>query len=604
MGKPRMIILVRHAQSEGNKNRDIHQFIPDHRVKLTPDGWNQAEEAGRRLRSMLKPDDTIQFFTSPYRRTRETTEGILRSLTSDDPKPSPFPRHKIKVFEEPRLREQDFGNFQPCSAEMERMWQERADYGHFFYRIPNGESAADAYDRVSGFNESMWRQFGEENFASVCVLVTHGLMTRVFLMKWYHWSVEYFEDLRNVNHCEFIVMKQSPTNGKYILENELRTWSDLKRRAVTATAANGSAVTPSSKGAPPAPGNFSSSPTIPIRRWGGCANGCNHDKINWPRRTMRKNTADYVSGALPAPPLPPATSNLDGEKDDHPIAAQDADHTPIITEPSPPKLPRKPSTTATKNALIPSMPLTPASPNDASNDASSSTDEGIGSSDGEEAAASAPQTLQNPAPRAAAILRHLHPGRDFGGTRSGAPSTPGEGFSDDSDYFPGMQHAHAHAHAHAHHGYTHSNLHHSSPGKSKNDSSNGKSRLRASSKHRQQSKERKAAAARKMSAKNWMEESGMGLGARADALGDGDAGGGTSDDAAFRADASESGSEEKPILREALKGDMIVEEGGSDEERGGKMEDDLDVAVRERRIGEKEIEILKEGERKGFGEIY
>ena len=136
---------------------------------------------------MLRPDDTLQFYTSPYRRTRETTEGILRTLTCDDPEqgPSPFPMHKIKVYEEPRLREQDFGNFQPCSAEMERMWQERADYGHFFYRIPNGESAADAYDRVSGFNESLWRQFGETDFASVCVLVTHGLMTRIFLMKWF-----------------------------------------------------------------------------------------------------------------------------------------------------------------------------------------------------------------------------------------------------------------------------------------------------------------------------------------------------------------------------------------------------------------------------------
>ncbi len=64
------------------------------------------------------------------------------------------------------------------------MWQERADYGHFFYRIPDGESAADAYDRVSGFNESLWRQFGDDDFPSVCVLVTHGLMSRVFLMKW------------------------------------------------------------------------------------------------------------------------------------------------------------------------------------------------------------------------------------------------------------------------------------------------------------------------------------------------------------------------------------------------------------------------------------
>ncbi len=163
----RSSLLTKHPPAE---NRDIHQTIPDHRVKLTSDGWQQAYDAGRRLRTLLRADDTLQFFTSPYRRTRETTEGILATLTSDDPAPSAFKRDNIKVYEEPRLREQDFGNFQPCSAEMERMWQERADYGHFFYRIPNGESAADAYDRVSGFNESLWRQFGEDDFPSVCVL--------------------------------------------------------------------------------------------------------------------------------------------------------------------------------------------------------------------------------------------------------------------------------------------------------------------------------------------------------------------------------------------------------------------------------------------------
>jgi len=187
-----MIVIVRHAQSEGNKNRSIHQTIPDHRVKLTTEGQAQALEAGKRLRALLKPDDTLRFYTSPYRRTRETTQGILESLTSDDPEPSPFPRHKISVLEEPRLREQDFGNFQPCSAAMERMWQERADYGHFvggavsvcaseiqlklpkFYRIPDGESAADAYDRVSGFHETLYRSFQQDDFPNVTVLGEFG----------------------------------------------------------------------------------------------------------------------------------------------------------------------------------------------------------------------------------------------------------------------------------------------------------------------------------------------------------------------------------------------------------------------------------------------
>ncbi|KAF2789070.1 phosphoglycerate mutase-like protein [Melanomma pulvis-pyrius CBS 109.77] len=595
MGKPRMIILVRHAQSEGNKDRDIHQFIPDHRVKLTANGWNQAEEAGRQLRSLLKPDDTLQFFTSPYRRTRETTEGILRTLTSDDPSPSPFPRHKIKVFEEPRLREQDFGNFQPCSAEMERMWQERADYGHFFYRIPDGESAADAYDRVSGFNESMWRQFGEEDFPSVCVLVTHGLMTRVFLMKWYHWSVEYFEDLRNINHCEFIVMKQNQSNGRYILQNELRTWSDLRQRAAAAGTANSSAVT-SSRGAPaPAPGNLNASPTIPIRRWGGCANGCNHDKVNWPRRAMRKNTAEYLGGSLPPPALP--ARSFEGEKDDHPIASQEADHTPSIKEPTPSKLSRKPST---KVASLSSMPLTPASPNDASNDAasSSSEDEGIRSSEEEQGPTAIPRASQHSAPRTAAILRHLQP-RNFSGSTIG-PSAPGEGFSDDSDYFPGMKHAQTHHHSHAHT--------HTSPGKSSNGI-HGKSRLRASSKQRQQSKERKAA--RKMSEQSWMQESGMGAGARADTLGDGD-GDGTSDDAAFTNDKISSPTslqpvDDKAILREALKGDMIVEKSEEERENGDgdvDKEKELNKKIDDREVGDTDIEKMKDDERKGFGEVY
>lgn len=272
-----MIILIRHAQSEGNKNRDIHQTVPDHRVKLTQDGWKQAEEAGQKLRSLLRASDTLHFFTSPYRRTRETTEGILNALTSPAPdrKPSPFPRHTIKVYEEPRLREQDFGNFQPDSAEMSKMWQERADYGHFFYRIPNGESAADAYDRVSGFNESLWRSFGESDFASICVLVTHGLMTRVFLMKWYHFSVEYFEDLRNMNHCEFVVMKLND-NGKYVLQNQLRTWSELKRERANSKSSTTESESP-----------------IPVRkRWGGCLQSDGDRGDDFARRQMARRRKD------------------------------------------------------------------------------------------------------------------------------------------------------------------------------------------------------------------------------------------------------------------------------------------------------------------------
>ena len=410
----------------------------------------------------------------------------------------------------------------------------------------------------------------------------------------YHWSVEYFEDLRNINHCEFIVMKQHQTNGRYILQNELRTWSDLKKRAAATTGTSSSTAVTSTRGAPaPGPGNLISSPTIPIRRWGGCANGCDHDKVNWPRRAMRKNTAEYLGGALPPPSLPTRSSTHEEEPEDQPIASQEADHAPTTKEPSPEKLAHKPSQKAHPTT---STPLTPASPNDASNDGASisSSDEGIRSSEEEVPTVSVPR--QSSTPRTAAILRHLNPPHKTVGS-----GTPGDVFSDDSDYFPGMQHAHHH--------HKHADMHtHTAPSKispSKRESgTHGKSRLRASSKQRQQSKERKAA--RKMSEQSWMQESGMGSGARADTLGDGD-GDVTSDDARRTSSpTSMQPSDDKSILREALKGDMIVEKSEDEGEHSEveRVEEALTQQIDAGKVKTKDIEKMEDEEKKGFGEVY
>lgn len=106
-------------------------------------------------------------------------------------------------------------------------------------------------------------------------------MSRVFLMKWYHFSVEYFEDLRNINHCEFLTMNKQPS-GKYALENKLRTWSELRRER----ALKKEKEKEKEKGTPTGKDNgklekaiaVSASPVVAPRRWGGCPNGCTHDK--------------------------------------------------------------------------------------------------------------------------------------------------------------------------------------------------------------------------------------------------------------------------------------------------------------------------------------
>jgi broad specificity phosphatase PhoE len=71
----------------------------------------------------------------------------------------------IGVREESRVREQDFGNFQ-VQERMKIIKETRERFGRFFYRFPEGESAADVFDRISG-NLS----FSLNNFIDLIMLI-------------------------------------------------------------------------------------------------------------------------------------------------------------------------------------------------------------------------------------------------------------------------------------------------------------------------------------------------------------------------------------------------------------------------------------------------
>ncbi|PKU72250.1 phosphoglycerate mutase-like protein AT74 [Dendrobium catenatum] len=207
--RPRRIILVRHGESEGNIDESVYTRVPDPRIGLTAKGWSQALDCGRQIHDIASSgnvkDWKVYFYVSPYLRTLETLRGIGKA----------FDRSNIVgIREEPRLREQDFGNFQ--DREKMRVEKEiRLRYGRFFYRFPNGESAADVYDRITGFRETLkadidfgrFQPPGQQNPNMNIVIVSHGLTLRVFLMRWYKWTVEQFEGLNNFDNGGLLVMQ-------------------------------------------------------------------------------------------------------------------------------------------------------------------------------------------------------------------------------------------------------------------------------------------------------------------------------------------------------------------------------------------------------------
>ncbi|KAL7596095.1 phosphoglycerate mutase-like protein AT74H [Lactuca sativa] len=216
--RPRRIILVRHGQSEGNVDEGAYTRVADPRIRLTEKGKQEAEQCGVRIREMIEKDGAddwkVYFYVSPYQRTIETLRGLGTA----------FQRSRIAgVREEPRLREQDFGNFQD-QEQMKIQKAVRVQYGRFFYRFPNGESAADVYDRITGFRETLrtdidigrFQPPGEQSPNMNLVIVSHGLTLRVFLMRWYKWTVEQFEGLNNMQNGNMIVM-QTGQGGRYSL---------------------------------------------------------------------------------------------------------------------------------------------------------------------------------------------------------------------------------------------------------------------------------------------------------------------------------------------------------------------------------------------------
>ncbi|MCI25948.1 broad-range acid phosphatase DET1-like [Trifolium medium] len=142
---PKRIILMRHGESQGNLDTSAYTTTPDHSIQLTPQGIQQARLAGDNLRRVVSgegcsPDWRLYFYVSPYARTRSTLRELGRSFSK---------KRVIGVREESRVREQDFGNFQ-VQERMKIIKETRERFGRFFYRFPEGESAADVFDRISG----------------------------------------------------------------------------------------------------------------------------------------------------------------------------------------------------------------------------------------------------------------------------------------------------------------------------------------------------------------------------------------------------------------------------------------------------------------------
>jgi broad specificity phosphatase PhoE len=197
------VILLRHGECLGNVDESAYTRIPDHALPLTARGEEQAVAAGPRIKGLVG-DGRLGVYVSPYRRTLRTL-----ALLGLDP---------AWTVQEPRLREQDWGNLQDAD-EQRRQRQERDFFGHFFYRLASGESGADVDDRLAAFLSELRLAPPD---ADALLVVTHGLAMRLLARRAMGWSVPLFEALSNPETCEERVLTRE--GGRWSIDRPFAQW--------------------------------------------------------------------------------------------------------------------------------------------------------------------------------------------------------------------------------------------------------------------------------------------------------------------------------------------------------------------------------------------
>ena len=214
------IFLIRHAQSQGNVDMKVHEEMADHAIPLSELGHQQAEQAGEHLDRYLsqhgqKKLGRLRLWTSPYRRTRETADGIERTAG----------QWFLDRREHIMLCEQQFGLFDGIPTEdllglypnEYKHYKKAMDFeGRFWARLPLGESRFDVSVRIHQAFGTFHRDAQVHGIDDL-VIICHGVTLRAFVMMWCHYSPEWFEAEPNPHNCAIRLLEGGQDHG-YIFD--------------------------------------------------------------------------------------------------------------------------------------------------------------------------------------------------------------------------------------------------------------------------------------------------------------------------------------------------------------------------------------------------
>lgn len=195
------IFLIRHGESVSNIGANYEKRIPDHLVELTEKGKEQARENGKWLADYCRKNGVdltrARIWRSPYARTRQTCEEFNKFLNIEDIREDiTLTEQQFGLFDS--VPEEDWGRLYP--NEFYEYKRQCSNYGKFYARLPLGESPFDVAIRIHQFMGTIHRDLNKHGIDTLFIF-THGTTLRTFLLRWFHYSPEWYQEERNPRNC-------------------------------------------------------------------------------------------------------------------------------------------------------------------------------------------------------------------------------------------------------------------------------------------------------------------------------------------------------------------------------------------------------------------
>ena len=80
--------------------------------------------------------------------------------------------------------------------------------GKIFYCFPNDKFGLDVYSKVTSFISTLYRDFSDPLIQDQnlnMIIITHGLTLRLFLMRFFKFTILDFEESENPPNCGIVV---------------------------------------------------------------------------------------------------------------------------------------------------------------------------------------------------------------------------------------------------------------------------------------------------------------------------------------------------------------------------------------------------------------